>query len=289
MGHYVKSVNFPGKPQYGLVRKNLITRLALIFQITGRLNFYKHQKKLVPGRAWWINPLDPVQHYLRWPLEIRVILQLLCGMKNTSKVLEIGSNYGRTAMSIFEVLEESGEYHGVDMSRSRIELASKLYGNFTSKFKFHYLDIFNSYYNPNGIVSQDEYILPFNDNYFDIVFSCSVVNHLLPPAIERNFLESSRVVKLDGYIMFSLFILDKYRGAGTSLNEYYQPNELDISGIFATRDLNKPEELVAYKLSYIQKLAKSHNLFIEKIIEGYWSHSKTDTAHELDLIIFRRG
>jgi SAM-dependent methyltransferase len=190
-------------------------------------------------------------------------------------------------MSLFEVLEESGEYHGLDISQKRVDLGNLLYSKYTSNFSFHFLDVYNSYYNPEGKIKDNEFVLPFKNRYFDLIFSCSLVNHLLPEALERNFSESSRTLNENGYILFSLFILDYYKGPDTSLNKYYEPNEIDSSGNFAFRDKFKAEELIAYKLDYIQKIAEKNNLKIERIIEGYWSHEKPNSPHELDLIILK--
>jgi len=40
---------------------------------------YHHWQEAVPPRHLWVGPEDPLNHFLRWPLEYRAYLPLLCG------------------------------------------------------------------------------------------------------------------------------------------------------------------------------------------------------------------
>ncbi len=95
------------------------------------------------------------------------------------KVLEVGCGVGRWAKLI---INKGAEYNGVDISSKMIEIAKK--NNSTGNFYII-----------------DGKSLPFPNNYFDLVFSVTVLHHIPYDEKEKMIREMCRVTKKGGYII----------------------------------------------------------------------------------------
>ncbi|MGB9743409.1 MAG: class I SAM-dependent methyltransferase [Minisyncoccales bacterium] len=98
------------------------------------------------------------------------------------KVLDSGCASGR----LFEVLKET-DYYGIDFSEKLIEIAQKKYPS----GKFRVTDVFN---------------LPFSENFFDKVYSISVLHHLPSKEFQLRYLqEIRRVLKPQGLLFLRVW------------------------------------------------------------------------------------
>lgn len=79
---------------------------------------------VIPERKLWVGPEDTLAHFLRWPVEYRVLLPLLAGLTPHSAVLEIGCNHGRTALGLLQYLQPPGRYHGLDILPDQVAFAA---------------------------------------------------------------------------------------------------------------------------------------------------------------------
>lgn len=105
------------------------------------------------------------------------------GINLNEKVLDLGCGNGR----FFEKIK--GKYFGLDTSEELIKLAKEKYGDF---FKV------GSALN-----------IPFDNNYFDRVYSIAVLHHI-PFGHQKKFInEISRVLKKNGIIVLTVWNLDK--------------------------------------------------------------------------------
>jgi SAM-dependent methyltransferase len=87
-------------------------------------------------------------------------------------------------------------------------------------FRFHQLDIYNKLYNPNGKMQSSEVTFPFEAETFDVIVLTSVFTHRLEQDVERYYSEIERVLKPDGRVYSTLFILNdeskkRRRGVGS--------------------------------------------------------------------------
>ena len=98
-----------------------------------------------------------------------------CNMKKDQKILELGCGRGEF---LNEFVNCGLEGHGVDLS----DYSEK----FFSKLKFKKVDMANEK-------------LPYEDNYFDVIYSKSVIEHFYFP--EKLFQEAYRVLKPGGTII----------------------------------------------------------------------------------------
>lgn len=88
------------------------------------------------------------------------------------------------------------------------------------------------------------------DGSFDVVYAASVFTHLVPLVAANYLKESRRVLRKGGLCLFSFFVLDYYRGPGTSTLSFYEFEYplADFDGV-AAYDSQRPENVIAYKIA----------------------------------------
>src|SRR5262249_40184827 len=147
-------------------------------------------------------------------------------------------------------------YRGVDVAGERIADAQARIQARYPNFQFVHADVFNAQYNAGGRVSAADYVFPFDAQAFDVVYAASLFTHLMPEEAGRYFGETARVLRPGGRCLFSFFLIDHYRGPGsTNSPDYEFAHELPGQAGVRVRDLREPDALVAYGLATIERLA----------------------------------
>ncbi len=242
---------------------------------------------MVPRRRLWEGPRDPFVHFIRWTFEYRAYLPLLCGLAADSAVLELGCSHGRTMLALIGYLKPPGRYEGLDIVAEKIDFAQKHIHAVNPEFNFTFANIYNPAYNaaPDAMKAED-YRFPYPDNTFDVAYAASLFTHLQPPAAANYFRETRRTMKKGGKCLFSFFVLDYFRGPGTSSWPGYEFNHpLPGFGGAAVREPNLPENLIAYRSEAIREMARDAGLGVRQIIAGDWSRTEKVIVHEQDLVV----
>jgi FkbM family methyltransferase len=248
--------------------------------------FYEGWERVIPDRALWVGPNDPVAHFLRWPFEYRAYLTLLCDLKRTDSVLELGCNHGRTMLALLDYLRPPGRYEGLDILEPHIAYARDHIEALAPHFKFTLADIYNDAYNPAGMQDASDYQFPYESTSFDCAYAASLFTHLLPEATGNYLRETRRVLKPGGRCLYSFFILDFYRGPGTSAHSLYEfDGRLEgVEGV-GVRDVNTPGAVIAYDRVHLDAMVTDAGLSMSKILPGYWSAQGDYAVNEQDLIV----
>lgn len=240
----------------------------------------------MPPRRLWIGPSDSVHHYYRWVWEYLAYLTLLCDLRRESAVLELGCGHGRTARGLLDLLRTPGRYCGLDADRTRIEDAQERIQRRYPNFQFTWADVYNAHYNPRGSARAASYVFPFADGSFDVAYAASLFTHLLPDELCRYFQETRRVLRPGGRCLFSFFLLDHYRGPGTTTSPLYEfHHELSGRHGAAVRDLAHPDALVGYSVESIRASAADAGLGVVSVLPGLWSESPGRAVNEQDLVL----
>ena len=241
---------------------------------------------VIPPRELWVGRADPLSHFLRWPYEYRAYLTLLCQMRQDASVLELACNHGRTNLALLDYLRPPGRYEGLDILPKHIEFAqSKIHKRYPI-FNFTHADINNKLYNPNGRLKAEDYIFPYPEDRFDIIYAASLFTHLLPPDCANYFKQSRRVLREPGQCLFSFFVLDWYRGSGTSVAQIYEfDHPLEGFQGAAVYNPRAPEHVIAYSVSAIERMASDAGLKVKRILPGYWSNTHQLSVNEQDLVL----
>ena len=245
---------------------------------------------LVPPREIWIGPDDPISHYYRWPWEYLAYLTLLADLRRTSSVLELGCGHGRTARGLFDYLRSPGRYVGLDVDGPRLMDAQSRIQARWPNFEFVWADVSNREYNPAGRESAATYRFPFDDRSFDVIYAASLFTHLLPGEAENYFRECSRVLTEQGRCLFSVLLLDHYRGPGTTISPMYEfEHAVDGRAGVASRNAEHTDAAISYSVDVLREMAGAARLTLERTIPGLWSEATEWAVNEHDLIVLRHA
>jgi SAM-dependent methyltransferase len=249
----------------------------------------EEEDRLTPEREFWQDPNEPVSHYYRWIWEYLAYLPLLCDAERESKILEIGCSHGRTSRGLLHMIRSPGSYSGFDIVRPQIEQATKLITSMAPNFQYLHADIYSRNYNPEGKVSAEEFIFPYDDSVFDCVYAASVFTHLMPKETEHYFKQTGRVLKETGKALFSFFVLDYYNGAGTTISSNYEFNHrYGEDSEVCIRDPKYPDAVIAYSEKRIREYAAQAGLRVIRIVKGLWSNNPGTAVNEQDLVVLAR-
>ncbi len=135
------------------------------------------------------------------------LLRTYAGLTPESKVLEIGCGCGRNAFALASHLND-GNYTGMDIEQVALAGARSNRLLRAKGFQFDFLDVRNDAYNPTGRYLATEYVLPYADQSFDIVFMVSVFTHMLTGEVRNYVRQIARVLKPGGRCFFTAFLRD---------------------------------------------------------------------------------
>jgi ubiquinone/menaquinone biosynthesis C-methylase UbiE len=301
-----------------------LTQPALAVYRNRAMNIVKKlAKRVIPGVSWqnpWINlilkALDPIDLMVRIPkglghlpiYSIRVrsngitkqfggryfakygkvisnILQEKAFLNHNSNVLEIGCGCGRIAVALAEILDE-GNYTGIDIEKVALSACKTSNRLIDKKFKFDFMDIYNREYNPEGKYLASHFDFPFKDENFDIIFLISVFTHMVPDDISNYIKEICRMVKRNGFCMFSAFLMD-YGTMTHGLSFPFHDGECHFYNQIM------PEISVGYYSSFfINEFAKHGMSLACGPSIGSWRNDpyiKPSSEFSQDILLFTRG
>jgi len=245
------------------------------------------EDSLIPPRELWIGPEDSIGHYFRWIWEYLAYLTLVADLRREDAVLELGCGHGRTGRGLLMYLRWPGRYVGLDVDRTRIEDAQSRFQARWPNFEFVWADVRNPQYNPSGATDAASYRFPFPDASFDVIYAASLFTHLLPDETRNYFRESRRVLKPRGRCLFSFFLLDHYRGPGTTTSPLYEfEHLLPWNTGVAVRDPAHPDAAIGYSLAKVETFANEAGLRIARVLPGLWTENPGWAVNEQDLVLF---
>jgi SAM-dependent methyltransferase len=138
---------------------------------------------------------------------IFVFSEGIAGMR--SDILDIGVGCGRWAHWLrdynFRGRRFSGTYVGIDIDEEAVEWCKKNYD--PERFSFYLSSDASVSYNHTGGTPL-AYRIPLPDASFDLVFSNSLLTHLLEPELENYLRESYRLLRAGGAMMHSHFNIE---------------------------------------------------------------------------------
>jgi ubiquinone/menaquinone biosynthesis C-methylase UbiE len=193
----------------------------------------------------------------------------IAGLKPHERVLDVGCGTGRMARPLTKYLE-GGSYEGMDIVDSSIKWCQKTYSRRYPKFHFHFIDIYNKWYNPAGRYQASEFRFPFENQSFDFVFLTSVFTHMLPQDMENYLYEVSRILKQGGRCLITYFMLNQdslklIEEKLSTLSFMYEREACRVD------NNDMPEAAVAYDEGRIRELYQKYKMnILEPIFYGSW-------------------
>jgi len=210
-------------------------------------------------------------------------------------IVEIGCGVGRDAITLTKVLSSEGKYLGIDIIKPSIDWCSK---NITKKhknFKFKYYDIKSQIHNNNGKIKTTDIKLPITDNSVDKIFLHSVFTHMFEKDIIHYMKEFRRVLKSDGLVLASFFVLDKkalmaaHKGKGEK-NRHPLTFEFKYYNGCYINNKQYPEGAIGYTPNKLKSMILKSGLAIHgrHIHRGGWFGIKEASCGQ-DVIILEKS
>ena len=223
--------------------------------------------RLVPPRR--LRGFAGDSDFLATGAELLGLLGTHGGLRNTSRVLDVGCGIGRMARPLAGYLSTDGSYDGFDVNRDGIAWCRRRYRRHPN-FRFEVADIFNARYNPHGAHRADEYRFPHDDASFDLVIATSVFTHLLETDATHYLAECERVLVPGGRLFATFFLLNDTSRAlmadGRAGLQF-----LDVDERLAILDESLPEEAVAYDDEWVFETLRANGMELTGLHPGSWS------------------
>lgn len=182
------------------------------------------------------NPKSVGECYFR-AIHFTKFLKLHAGLRNASRVVDIGCGWGLLGLGLINLIETPGSYLGLDIQREAISWAKEYIAPLNAAFSFKHMDVANSLYNPSGAVSQAEVHLPVDSDSVDLVVFSSVFTHMRREGVEQYLRESQRILRKRGVVAFSYFHSSFFGD-----NEDYKvrfPDNPDRMTLFNTQEIQR--------------------------------------------------
>lgn len=205
-------------------------------------------------------------------------------LKPDMNVLDIGCGSGRMAIPLTKYLDKNSKYEGFDVSKECIAWCKE---NITSRypnFMFQHVDIFNTFYNPNGTIKPENFKFPYDSDSFDFIYLTSIFTHMLPDDMEQYFSEITRVLKKGGRCFITYFIINQeslecIRQGKSSITFF-----LIKDGFYSTaKDI--PERVIAYHEEFLRKLYTKYGLTLNEPIHFAKWCGREEGINGQDIII----
>jgi SAM-dependent methyltransferase len=130
-------------------------------------------------------------------------------------MLEVGFGAGRSSRVLWEQLSSEGSYCGLDVVADMVEWHERNVTPFRpNNVKFFHANVATSTYDDGNApassrISAVDYVFPFLDGSFDVVFLASVFTHMLPDQVSNYLCQIYRVLRPGGYVLASCFLVDQ--------------------------------------------------------------------------------
>jgi SAM-dependent methyltransferase len=204
-------------------------------------------------------------------------------------VLEVGCGVGRDAIPLATTLGADGSYLGVDISGPSISWCQD---NITPRYPwvtFEHLDIRSDFYNPGGTLGATDIRIPLGQRSVDRIILQSVFTHMFEDDIVHFLTEFRRVLRSDGLVFASFFVLDdesvRLAAAGSGGLKFQHP----WADGCRINDPDTPEGAVGYTSNALDRMLRMAGLDLaQPVHHGSWS-GRPDVPDGQDIAILKRS
>ncbi len=201
-------------------------------------------------------------------------------------VLDLGCGAGRMARPICAYLNAQGAYTGFDISRSAIGFAKRIVRR-RAAVSFHHADLSNGEYRLVGAPAS-HYRFPVADHSIDAALATSLFSHLMPEVAQAYLAETARVLKPNGQLLMTGFLVDAAARAAFVDESARLPMEPLDEDSFAA-DLRHPERAIGFAEDAVLRWADEVGLdLVGDIHRGNWRAQSSRAADFQDWLVLKR-
>jgi ubiquinone/menaquinone biosynthesis C-methylase UbiE len=189
--------------------------------------------------------------------------------------LEIGCGIGRDVFQLLEILNDSGRYIGIDVTRDSVLWLQKNITVSHPNFKFYHFDVNHQIYNPLGTKNSSDFALPAEDHSVDRMSIGSVFTHLFEEEIIHYLKEIKRVLKSGGMAYATFFLYSDDAVMASRANSitpfklrFEHPNG---NGCFVNDPFYKTGAVAYTEESILRMIKKAGLELAYPLIRGGWS------------------
>lgn len=242
---------------------------------------------LPPKRLRFMNETD--ERFLELGDHLVEVLTAHVGLPPDSRVLDIGSGYGRLAHAL-KRHDFGGSYLGIDVLKRHVRwCAKRLSGD---GFEFRHVDLRNDRYNPWGNLAVRD--LDLGAERFDVIALFSVFTHMWPADVKAYFRLMARVLAPGGRAAATFFLLDHewHRLVAKGKVGLQMPFEREDGCRYEAAE--DPLHRVGYEARWVMLEAIEAGLApAAPLVYGTWASRPVDRddhapAPYQDLVIFQR-
>jgi SAM-dependent methyltransferase len=211
------------------------------------------------------------------------------GLRSDMSIVELGCGIGRDALQLIDVLDASGRYVGIDVTRDSVLWCQQNISPAHPNFSFHHFDAENEIYNPYGAQTSMEFRIPAEDGSVDRILLASVFTHLLPQEVLHYMREFRRVLKPSGLVYASFFLWSKeaIEAAETKGNAPFKAFTHAIADGAYCNDPEYPRGGVAFTEPAMRGMIESSGLQLARpFLKGWWSglHDEPEDAQDVAIL-----
>lgn len=227
--------------------------------------------------------------FVRAGEEIKKQLIDLGGLQPGSRVLDVGCGIGRVAVPLTGFLDDEGSYEGFDIVKSAIRWCTQKIHSSYPNFRFTHIDLKNDLYNLGTNREAKDFVFPYGDGEFDLVFLTSVFTHMLLADVENYLEQIHRVLKPGGTCFATFFMINEQaKYLMEQKGKFLFNTELEHHYLFHSR---VKEANVAYDEAHlVHEMIVSKGFQMEQICYGFWpGRPKSELSNFQDICVFRKN
>jgi ubiquinone/menaquinone biosynthesis C-methylase UbiE len=201
--------------------------------------------------------------------ETVALLKQYARLGPSDRVLDVGCGLGRIAWPLARELGPNGSYDGIDTAALYIDWCSENLPLDPQRVNFHWLDVYNSVYNPFGTLRGERLAFPFPDNTFTLSIATSLFTHLSPAGTTNYLREMARTLQRGGRIFASFYVLDNESREVISKMETF-PSFTEVIDVGRLAAADSPDEAIAFDVDWLHQAFLSAGYALDAYIQGRW-------------------
>ena len=216
-------------------------------------------------------------------------LKNFIGISSEHSILEIGCGIGRDAIPLTKLLSKNGKYLGVDIIKRSVDFCNENISKNYKNFKFIHFDVTDQLHNPTGTARTTDISLPIEKQSIDRIILWSVFTHLYAEDIQHYLKEFRRVLKSDGLVYATVFVIDDEILASarkTNVTPFNLTFRHQLNENCFINDPAYPLGAIAYKQGALRRMVSEAGLEMKReFLRGAWSGYYTNPEDGQDVMI----